>query len=198
MTQEEIKENFSKNLSTLRKANNLTQASLAENLNYTDKAVSKWEVGSVLPDIETLTHIAEFFGITVNDLVYPKKEKWTSKFFKNHLFITLGSASVVWFLASIIYFVLEWGTTISRSWLTFIVAIPVMFIVLIVFTAMWFKKKWLNLSISGLFWSVLLTIYLCIASWELWFIFIIGVVGQLMILFLSKIKGLSALRKNKF
>ena len=38
---------------------------LAQKLNYTDKAVSKWEVGSVLPDIETIAHIAEFFGITI-------------------------------------------------------------------------------------------------------------------------------------
>ena len=195
MTQEEIKENFSKNLSTLRKANNLTQATLADKLNYTDKAVSKWEVGSVLPDIETLTHIAEFFGITVNDLIYPKKEKWTSKFLKNHLFITLGSASVVWFLASIIYFVLEWGTSASRAWLTFVVAIPIMFVVFIVYTAMWFKKIWLYLSISGLFWSVLVTFYLVVANWALWFIFIIGVVGQLMILFWSKIKNFSNKKK---
>ena len=152
-------------------------------------------MGSVLPDIETLAHIAEFFGITVNDLIYPKKEKWTSKFFKNHIFITLGSAGVVWFLASIIFFVLEWGVGTNRSWLTFIIAVPIMFIVFIVFTAMWFKKTWLTLSISGLFWSILLTIYLSIANFELWFIFIIGVVGQLMIAFLSQIKSTKSKKK---
>ena len=172
MTQEEIKENFSKNLIYLRKANNLTQAQLAEKLNYTDKAVSKWEVGSVLPDVETLTCIAEFFGITINDLVYPKKSKPGKRFFKNHVFITLGSFGIVWFLASIIYFVLDWTTSFSRCWLTFIIAIPISFIVLIIFTALWFKKIWLCLSISGMFWGLLLTIYLAIYNFELWFIFI--------------------------
>ena len=107
MTQEEIKLNFSENLIKLRKSNNLTQLQLAEKLNYSDKAVSKWEVGSVLPDVETLCNISDFFGITVNDLIYKKKEKFSSKLLKNHLFITLLSFGLVWFLSSIIYFILE-------------------------------------------------------------------------------------------
>ena len=197
MTLEEIKENFSQNLSTLRKANNLTQAMLANKLNYTDKAISKWEVGSVVPDVETLTHIADFFGITVNDLIYPKKEKWTSRFLKNHLFITLGSAGIVWFLASILFLILDVATNVGRSWLVFIVAVPIMFVLFVIFTAMWFKKIWLTLAISGLFWSLLLNIYLGIANFQLWFIFVIGVVGQVMILFLSQIKRSKYKRKNK-
>ena len=75
MTQEELKKNFSNNLIKLRKTNNLTQLALAEKLNYSDKAISKWEVGSVIPDVETMTQIADFFGITVNDLIYPETKK---------------------------------------------------------------------------------------------------------------------------
>ena len=74
MTIDEIKYNFSQNLINLRKTKNLTQLQLAEKLNYSDKAVSKWEVGAVMPDVETLTHIAEYFGITVNDLIYKKRK----------------------------------------------------------------------------------------------------------------------------
>ena len=181
MSQEEIKKNFSENLISLRKTNNLTQLQLAEKLNYSDKAVSKWEVGSVLPDIETLCRISEYFGITVNDLIYKKKEKFSQRFFKNHLFITLLSSGLVWFLASILYFILEEGTNIIRPWLTFIVALPISFIVLVIFTSLWFKKIWLILSISGLFWSLLTAVYLCIFRFDLWFIFIIGVVGQVLI-----------------
>ena len=196
MTQDEIKYNFSKNLSTLRKANNLTQAMLAQKLNYTDKAVSKWEVGSVLPDIETIAHIAEFFGITINDLVYPKKEKWTSRFLKNHLFITLGSVGVVWFLASIIFFVLDATESVTRSWLVFIIAIPIMFIVFLIFSILWFKKLYRILAISGLLWGMLTVIYLAIANYGLWFIFIIGLVGQLMICFLAQINTTNRIRQK--
>ena len=181
MLQEEIKKNFSENLISLRKANNLTQLQLAEKLNYSDKAVSKWEVGSVLPDIETLCRISEYFGITVNDLIYKKKEKFSQRFFKNHLFITLLSFGLVWFLASILYFILEEGTDIIRPWLTYIVASPISFIVLVVFTSLWFKKIWLILSVSGLYWGLLTAVYLCIFRFDLWFIFIIGIVGQVLI-----------------
>jgi transcriptional regulator with XRE-family HTH domain len=181
MTQEEIKTNFSENLIKLRKSNNLTQLQLAEKLNYSDKAVSKWEVGSVLPDVETLCNISDFFGITVNDLIYKKKEKFSSKLLKNHLFITLLSFGLVWFLSSIIYFILEEGTSLIRPWLTFIIAIPISFIVFVVFTSLWFKRIWQLLSITGLFWGLLLTIYLCIYRFDLWFIFVIGIVGQVLI-----------------
>jgi len=188
MTQEEIKKNFSQNLCKLRKDNNLTQLQLAEKVNYSDKSVSKWEVGSVIPDVETLTQIAEFFGVTVNNLIYPPKKKLSSIFTKNHLLTTLIAVAVVWFIASIIYFVLEEATSVVRAWLTFIIAMPISFVVLIVFTSMWFKKIWVMISISGLFWSILTTIYLTINDFSLWFIFIIGVVGQLLIVLSGQIK----------
>lgn len=181
MTQEEIKTNFSNNLVRLRKAKNLTQLQLAEKLNYSDKAISKWEVGSVIPDVETLTNIADFFGITVNDLIYKQKKGILKKLYANHLFVSLLSSGLVWFLATIIYFVLSVSTSIPRLWLTFIFAIPVSFVVLVVFTFLWFKTLHQYLSITGLFWGIIVSVYLGINNPKLWFIFIIGVVGQVLI-----------------
>ena len=68
MNEENFKKLVAKNLSFYRKANKLTQLELAEKLNYSDKAISKWERGESLPDLYTLNVIAEFFGITINDL----------------------------------------------------------------------------------------------------------------------------------
>ena len=134
MTQEEIKKNFSNNLIKLRKANNLTQLALAEKLNYSDKAISKWEVGSVIPDVETMTQIADFFGITVNDLIYSEtKKKYRRIFWQNHLNITCLSIGLAWFVSTIVFFILQEATDISRAWLTFIVTIPISFIILITF-----------------------------------------------------------------
>ena len=65
MKEEEIRINFSKNLYALRKSKNLSQAQLAEDLNYTYKAVSKWENKDTIPDIVTLSAIASYFDITV-------------------------------------------------------------------------------------------------------------------------------------
>ena len=115
MTNEDIKHNFSENLIKLRKAKNLTQLELAEKLNYSDKAISKWEVGSVLPDVETMTHIAEFFGITVNDLIYAKKRNVLREFYKTHLFMTLLVSVSLWFIATIIFFVLDIFIILKKS-----------------------------------------------------------------------------------
>lgn len=55
-----IKEVLIENLISLRKEHKLTQLELAEKIGYSDKAVSRWEHGEVLPDVETLDKIAEF------------------------------------------------------------------------------------------------------------------------------------------
>jgi transcriptional regulator with XRE-family HTH domain len=197
MTQEQLKNNFSKNLCNLRKTSGLTQLALAEKLNYSDKAISKWEVGSVIPDVETMTHIADFFGVTVNDLIYPEKKKFTSAFWKNHVLITLLSIGLVWFLSTIVFFILQQTTSISRIWLTFLPAIPISAIVLIVFSSLWFNKIFVTFSVSLLYWSIILNIYLFINQSTLWFIFIIGVIGQLLIIFWSQLKRIVKPQKKK-
>ncbi len=52
-----------------RKKENLTQMQLAEKLNITDRAVSKWETGRSLPDSSIMIQLCEILGITVNDLL---------------------------------------------------------------------------------------------------------------------------------
>ena len=52
-----------------RKKNNLTQMQLAEKLNITDRAVSKWENGRSLPDSSIMLELCDILKITVNDLL---------------------------------------------------------------------------------------------------------------------------------
>lgn len=52
-----------------RKMAELTQAQLAEKLNITDRAVSKWENGKTMPDSSIMLELCEILGITVNDLL---------------------------------------------------------------------------------------------------------------------------------
>ena len=52
-----------------RKRANLTQMQLAEHLNITDRAVSKWETGKALPDSSIMLELCAILGITVNDLL---------------------------------------------------------------------------------------------------------------------------------
>lgn len=52
-----------------RKEQKLTQAQLAEKLNITDRAVSKWETGKCMPDSSIMLQLCEILGITVNELL---------------------------------------------------------------------------------------------------------------------------------
>lgn len=55
-------------ISSKRKEKNITQSKLAEMLNITDSAISKWENGACLPDASTMPLLCEILGITINDL----------------------------------------------------------------------------------------------------------------------------------
>ena len=68
MDAEKLKLQIGANIAAYRKRSGLTQAELAEKLNYSDKAVSKWERGESLPDVLTLMQLSEQFDISVNVL----------------------------------------------------------------------------------------------------------------------------------
>ena len=56
-----------------RKEKGLTQSDLAEKLNITDRAISKWENGICLPDAGTMPLLCEILGISINDLFSGEK-----------------------------------------------------------------------------------------------------------------------------
>lgn len=57
----------------LRTEKGMNQEQLAEQLHVTRQAVSNWETGKTQPDIETLTQLAECFGVSVEQLIYGKE-----------------------------------------------------------------------------------------------------------------------------
>ena len=64
-----MKNQIGKTIKQLRKEHNLTQEKLAEKLNVSAQAVSKWENGSNMPDITLLVDIADCFNVTVDELL---------------------------------------------------------------------------------------------------------------------------------
>ena len=58
-----------KNIASLRKAKGLTQQDLAQEVHYSDKSISKWELGYAAPSIDILMEFARFFGVTVDYLL---------------------------------------------------------------------------------------------------------------------------------
>ena len=61
-------EKIGKFIQEKRKERNLTQSDLAEKLNITDRAISKWENGNCLPDAGTMPELCKILNISINDL----------------------------------------------------------------------------------------------------------------------------------
>lgn len=62
---------ISKYLQLLRKKHNFTQDDLAKKLNVSRQAVSKWETGTTVPDLEVLLKLSKLYGLTINEIVEP-------------------------------------------------------------------------------------------------------------------------------
>ena len=63
---------ISKYLQFLRKSNNYTQDDLAKELGISRQAVSKWETGTAIPDLEVLLKISKLYNITINEILEPR------------------------------------------------------------------------------------------------------------------------------
>lgn len=189
MEEQRLKQNIARNLIACRKKCNLTQAQLAEKIAYSDKAVSKWERGEAIPDTFVLCQLAEVFNVTLNDLI-ADEIKITKKpyFVRNRIIITTLSCLIAWFIAMIIFVI---GCIADPSngyyWLSFVYALVVNFIILIVFADIW-GKRWMRfVSISGLIWSlclgVFLPLYLFGNDTKTWMVFLIGIPVQIAFIF---------------
>lgn len=188
---DDLKQTIANNITDLRKGMHLTQAELAERMDYTDKAISKWERAESIPDVLTLKRLADIFGVSLDYLI--EKEHLTDKtvFSKqtrsNRLVISLLAAAAVWLIATVLFVYLQlYGN--SNAWIVFVGAMPVMVIVLLVFNSIWGKKKFNYVIISVLVWSTLAFAYLMLIQYNLFLIFIIGIPIQVMIILWSNIK----------
>lgn len=65
---------FGEKLSSLRKQANLTQSELATKLNISRQAITKWEKGNGLPDIDNIKNISTFFNVSIDELLDYKIE----------------------------------------------------------------------------------------------------------------------------
>lgn len=72
--------NIGETIASLRKNKGMTQNELAEKMNVTDKAVSKWERNLSCPDVNTISKLADILGVSVEELLNSKnKEYFNSK-----------------------------------------------------------------------------------------------------------------------
>lgn len=189
---EELKDIIAHNLVRYRKTSGFTQQEIADKLNYSDKAVSKWERGEGMPDIAVLKTLADIYRITVNDfLIMPdaKPAKPNTKTRKaKHWLVALLSFGLVWFVATLVMAIgLIVAPTLPMAQYSYLIALPVSMIVAVVFCCVWGRLWMQALSVSALVWctcvmiNVLLSPLLAVAP-NSWLIYIIGAALQLLVI----------------
>ena len=133
---EDLRKIIGNNLSELRKKRGLTQLELAEKFNYTDRAVSKWENGDTLPDVEILYNLCEFYGVTLDYLTHENNNFYVKRNNElqlwNKIAITCLVSMIVWGLATII-FVFSLLRRHTALWQSFVVAVPITSIIVLYF-----------------------------------------------------------------
>lgn len=198
---EDIKSIIAENIVQLRRANGMTQIELAEKLNYSDKAVSKWERGESVPDISVLKSIADIFGVTVDFLITAdhdpaeleggsELELRLKKRQRTQGVVTGMSMLLVWLVASIIFVPIDIATTgVLVHWLAFAYAVPVSMLVWLIFNSMWFNRRRNYLIISLMVWTLLVAVHLTVlvCGYNIWQMYLLGIPGQLIIVLWSKI-----------
>lgn len=199
MDGEQVKYQIGSNISAHRKRLGMTQAGLAEKLNYSDKAVSKWERGESIPDVLTLMQLAELFDITVNDLIVDPQQlpgnptsleaamtQVSEKALKrkaNKNVIQALSSTLVWFVA-LLFFVVLSSFGVPYSWIAFFYAIPANAIVLLSLRSAWHDFRLNKLLISAIVWGTLLSAYASLYVFlreNVWKLFLLGIPGQIAI-----------------
>ena len=197
MNDEKLRRQLGANIAAYRKRYGWTQAGLAEQLNYSDKAVSKWERGESVPDVQTLVQLAELFDITVDDLlqdpnVVPENNSKVSRAMENAVEKTLKrkadkgiilklSSLLVWFVALLLFVVFS-SVKVENSWVAFVYALPVNAIVLLSLRSAWRDFRWNQALISVIVWGSLASLYATLrvfAHANIWRIFLLGIPGQL-------------------
>lgn len=214
---EDWKQIVAGNLAALRKAQGLTQLQLAEQLHYSDKAVSKWERGESMPDLAVMKQLADFYGIRIDDFLLTPEQRAEAQPAPeespaesenapeespapqpdhrrrnlNRLIIAGMAALLVWLIASMIFVVLDAALPeLEYKSFLFIYAAPVTAIVLLVFNSIWFNPRWNYIIISFLVWSLLAALFMTfyMIGISIPKLFLIGIPAQLIIILWSRLR----------
>lgn len=170
---EDLKVVFASNLIRLRNDAGLTQAQLAEKLNYSDKSVSKWERGEALPDVLVVKAMADLFGVTV-DFLLASHDEWKGKPVKYRTSTSTITAIVqigIWTVA-LLLFIVFWRLG-SLQWIIFAAALPVSLLSLLVLNTVWKRRKYHVLLSSLLITSVFVLVYVIFVQQRIWELFLL-------------------------
>ncbi len=152
---------IAENITFLRKAAKLTQAELAEKLNYSDKAISKWERAESIPDVIVLRRLALLFSVSL-DFFFESHDKTAEKpkieaeKHKMRAAVTLTVCISILVVAVLLYVILRFALPAAAwQWKIFIAALPVLLLTYLILQSIWGRRKiFVFLALSGFIWSL--------------------------------------------
>ena len=196
-----LRETVSQNLVRLRKENNLTQIELSQKINFSDKAVSRWEKGEVLPDIETIEKLSEVFGVPMSAILEgqdtPKQK--TGRLTKQEVLSYVFLICEIWTIISVIYAYLNISVGYNL-WQIFVWGVPATALFLIAQSR---KNK--NNLVQFIYWTIFVWSFIASLFFHMldscpWYFFILGVPVQGMLIVRHVFNyhtGLSSKWKNR-
>jgi len=186
----ELRDILAKNIAYLRNHAGLTQAELAQMLNYSDKSVSKWERGDGIPDVAVLVQMAEIFHVTLDWLVTEhtkqRPPRMKNGMTRNQQLISVIALLGVFSLALTVFF--SFWISGKVVWQVFVAVLPVMCVVYLVLNSVWGKGANNLYVISALLWTLLLFFYVLFLKHNLWLLFLLGVPAQAAVVLAFKIR----------
>ena len=197
-----LNEIVGENLTYLRKKAGFTQLEFGEKFNYSDKTVSKWEQGDILPSVDVLKAIADFYNVSVDYLLcehtsnndFNSIVKKTPNFAKKSLLVALF-ITFIFIIGVVVYCAEIWrlGTAdyqINRYWNIFLWCVPLSCIVIYISAIKIYRSVfWAMIFASAFVWSTLLSAYITFLYLDnYWFLFFIGVPLQVAIILLYNLK----------
>ena len=199
---DDLRKLIGKNLTELRKRKGLTQLKLAEMFNYTDRAVSKWESGETIPDIEVLYNLCEFYGVTLDYLTHEDNEKYIKKDVKleksNQIAITCLVTSIAWMIATIVFVYSLLNKSLPALWQSFVWALPLSCISLLGFDYVYFKNRLFFFFLWSIFiWTTLAAIYVSYLQGNIWPVFLLGIPAQVTLFIWLNIKKIKRTQKTE-
>lgn len=94
-------------ISSLRKKKELTQNELAEKMNVTDKAVSKWERDLSCPDVNTISRLAEVLDVSVEELLNAKEQRKSNSKMKDLVNLIFKAVAIAMGIAVVVLNILN-------------------------------------------------------------------------------------------
>ena len=187
---------IARNLVELRKSKKYTQQDLAEILQYSDKAISKWEKGDSLPDIEVLYQICNLYGVTLDFLTHEgsiedKKEYIIPKYeIRNKAIITFLFIIAIWTLGVAAFVAINIYSN-KVMWPIFVWCVPLSATLLIYFNLKWGKRLFNVFIFTIMLWGYIAGVFLQIlysANINIWPIFLVGIPIEIAIILWAFLK----------